>query len=192
VLGIRAPEWQSVDEVLALFGTKVGRARRTYRDFLLDGWNQGHRSDLTGGGLRRSRVGWQMRERVARGRERWASDERILGSGEFVRQVLARVDEGDVVESLGTGAAQERIDRIVHRVAALQGVSASAVASCCKERRVVAARAAVIHAAVVGLRIKLTDVARALGIGPSTVLRGARRGAAEIERLGARLADLLA
>lgn len=191
LLGIRASEWQSVDEVLARFGNKVGQARRAYRDFVLDGWTQGRRRDLTGGGLRRSRAGWEIRNPVSRGRERWASDERILGSAEFVQQVLADGDARKVIETASPRDRTERIDHLVDRVAVLWRVPADAVKSSSKERSVVAARAVVSHAAVVGLAVRPVDVARALGVGPSSVLRGVRRGADDMRKAGVRVADLL-
>jgi REP element-mobilizing transposase RayT len=191
LLGMRAPEWQSVDEVLARFGTKLSQARRAYRNFVADGWTQGRRSDLTGGGLRRSRTGWAMLDRVSRGRERWASDERILGSTEFVQQVLADAEQQVVIEAARPHDRTGRIDHLVDRVAAFWRVPADVVRSSSKERRVVAARAVVSHAAVVGLAARLADVARALGVGPSSVLRGVRRGANDMRRAGVRMADLL-
>ncbi len=36
----------------------VGDAKRSYRRFVEEGAGQGHRSDLTGGGLIRSQGGW--------------------------------------------------------------------------------------------------------------------------------------
>jgi hypothetical protein len=39
--------------------------------------------------------------------------------------------------------------------------------------------------------MRLTDVARALEVGPSSVLRGVHRGAGDLEESGLRMADLL-
>jgi hypothetical protein len=191
LLGKRTSDWQSVDDVLVLFAQRLGQARRAYRAFVLDGWTQGHRNDLTGGGLRRSRAGWEMCQRVGRGRERWASDERILGSSEFVRCVLGDLEEHPISHSPPGENPAKRIDRLVSRVAILWKVPADTVRSGCKERCVVAARAVVSYAAVVGLRMRLTDVARALEVGPSSVLRGVHRGAGDLEESGLRMADLL-
>jgi REP element-mobilizing transposase RayT len=51
-------DWQDRDYVLKWFGSKQGEAKRTYRQFVKIGIDQGHRSDLTGGGLIRSQGGW--------------------------------------------------------------------------------------------------------------------------------------
>jgi chromosomal replication initiation ATPase DnaA len=79
---------------------------------------------------------------------------------------------------------------VVHRVAALCRVAAAAVKSGSKERKVVVARAIVSYAAVVGLKASLTDVARALGVGTSSVLRGVRRGAHDMHESGLHLPEL--
>jgi len=49
---------------------------------------QGRRPEFQGGGLRRSAGGWTEVAAFRRGREGWAADERILGSGMFVEAVL--------------------------------------------------------------------------------------------------------
>ena len=65
-------------------------ARLLYRTFLEEGVSEGRRNDLTGGGLVRSNKGW----RPARGSDRLKGDERILGSSEFVLEVLKTARRG--------------------------------------------------------------------------------------------------
>lgn len=57
-----------------------------YRDFVLAGWNEGHRHEFTGGGLIRSAGG---REALTghKFEDREAADDRILGSDSFVEDV---------------------------------------------------------------------------------------------------------
>jgi putative transposase len=43
---------------------------------------------LTGGGLRRSAGGWEGVFELRRAKEYWRGDERILGDGDFVNEVL--------------------------------------------------------------------------------------------------------
>jgi putative transposase len=78
---------QDVEWVLGSFGKRMGAARRRYRDFVEAGFHQGPREELRGGGLIRSAGG---REQIAlRSREEWEKrDERILGSGDFVEEIL--------------------------------------------------------------------------------------------------------
>jgi REP element-mobilizing transposase RayT len=53
-------DWQSTDQVLALFGDQVSTARRRYREYVKKGIVQGQRPDLVGGGLVRSAGGWTV------------------------------------------------------------------------------------------------------------------------------------
>ncbi|MBU0575911.1 MAG: transposase, partial [Proteobacteria bacterium] len=85
--------WQNTDTVLKFFGEKSGTARRSYRQFVNKGIDQGKRTDLTGGGLIRSVGGWAAVKalRAAKGFEK--GDERILGDGDFVESVLKAANE---------------------------------------------------------------------------------------------------
>ena len=86
-------EWQSVDDVLLRFGAKRRSAIARYRKFLRDGVEMGRRDDLRGGGLRRSAGGWEGIKALRRAKEYWRGDERILGDGDFVNDVLKAAEE---------------------------------------------------------------------------------------------------
>lgn len=87
LMGYRKFKGQEIEWVLGSFGTRLGAARRRYRDFVEAGFHQGIREDLRGGGLVRSAGG---REQLAlRSKHDWEKgDERILGSGDFVMDIL--------------------------------------------------------------------------------------------------------
>jgi hypothetical protein len=53
----------------------------------------GWRKDLTGGGLIRSMGGWQAVKSMRKAKIFEKSDERILGDGNFVEQVLSATNE---------------------------------------------------------------------------------------------------
>jgi putative transposase len=82
--GTVARPWQDTRTILGQFGRPLPRARRAYRGFVAAGLPPGRRPDLQGGGLRRSLGGWVAVAALRRGREAYASDERILGSPAFV------------------------------------------------------------------------------------------------------------
>jgi len=88
LLGRTKRAWQSIDEVLSWFAPKRKRAMNKYREFVREGARMGRRSDLTGGGLRRSAGGWEGVKALRSAKEYWQGDERILGDGEFVSTVL--------------------------------------------------------------------------------------------------------
>ena len=87
---------QDTDFVLALFGASASAARDAYRQFVHESAHRGPPCDLDGGGLRRSVSGWRHHERLSVGRERWASDERVLGTTEFVRRLLGESEGASV------------------------------------------------------------------------------------------------
>lgn len=80
LLGVHNFAAQDTDFVLRQFGATVGEARRAYVAHVQEGAAQKQFPDLEGGGLRRSAGGWERIPRLSSGRERCASDERILGS----------------------------------------------------------------------------------------------------------------
>ena len=63
------------------------------RDFVSKGVALGRRSELVGGGLVRSMGEWSVVKSIRGQAGRELSDERKLGSGEFVRQVIEEADQ---------------------------------------------------------------------------------------------------
>jgi len=84
---------KTVKDVLLHFGDTLRVARQRYRQFVKDGVDQGQRPELQGGGLIRSQSG-NKRSLVEMKKEKHErSDRRILGSGEFVSEVLRESGE---------------------------------------------------------------------------------------------------
>jgi len=93
VMGNVKHGWQNVQEVLGMFGGSHGRARRSYRNFVEKGIDEGKRHDLTGGGLLRSAGGWKGVTALREDTVYQRNDERIVGNGDFVSRVLASAEE---------------------------------------------------------------------------------------------------
>ncbi|MBN1832114.1 MAG: transposase, partial [Deltaproteobacteria bacterium] len=94
IMGRRKSEWQDTEYVLSYFGKNVPSARRSYSSYVKAGVDQGKRPELVGGGLVRSLGGWDVIKKVGmKGTERAKGDERILGDGDFVVQVLQAAEE---------------------------------------------------------------------------------------------------
>jgi putative transposase len=85
-------EWQDRDYVLRWFGQKQGEAKKAYRSYVKKGIDQGQRPELVGGGLIRSLGGWSAVKALRRAGDRELSDDRILGSGEFVEQIIKEAE----------------------------------------------------------------------------------------------------
>jgi len=88
VMGKANHSWQDVDYVLSWFGKRAGQARRIYRRFVSEGIKEGHRPELVGGGLIRSLGGWSAVTSLRRSGQKALTDERILGTDDFVERIL--------------------------------------------------------------------------------------------------------
>jgi putative transposase len=174
LLGKRSFLAQDTDFVLQRFGSELAEARRLYRQFVREGVQNGKPPDLEGGGLRRSSGGWEFVPRVGRGRERWAFDERILGSSDFVRQVLAEQNQPGKHPAPDPGGV---LSELCLRVPVHFKVGCAELRSESLRRPALDARAVACHLAVCHYGLSLTTVARHLGSSPFRVARGLHRAA---------------
>jgi putative transposase len=85
--------WQDTEYVLQKFGEKIGAARKVYLAFVCEECVLGTQPELTGGGLIRSAGGWSEVLSMRQRGDCQFSDERILGSGEFVKDVIDEAEE---------------------------------------------------------------------------------------------------
>ena len=183
-------EWQATDQVLALFGDRVSLARRRYRDYIKKGVDQGQRADLVGGGLVRSAGGWSAVRSMRKAGVLFKSDERILGSSEFVNDVLAgaqeTLDKKYALKALGVEFAH-----IVEAVSELMSVSPQDLLGPRKERAIVKARILVCYWSVIDLGMSMTEIGKQLGISVSTVSVAVKKGRQIVGREGLKLVELL-
>ena len=114
------------DYVLTWFGVKEGEAKKAYRDFVKRGIDQGRRFDLVGGELIRSQEGWSAVKTMRRGGVRDKSDERILGSGDFIEQLTQHSHRTRREEFPDQGRAQ-RAALLVEKVCKKEKVSVEAL-----------------------------------------------------------------
>jgi putative transposase len=175
--------WQDTDSILSFFGQKLSSARRAYRSFMEKGISLGKRPDLTGGGLIRSTGGWAAVHEIKNQGLRVASDERILGSSDFVTTILKQAQE-DYIKRKDT--QRLTLADLIAFVARHRGADEALIKSTVKERTPSQARAIIAHLAIDRLRIPGVEVARSLNISPSAVSKLAGRGrhdpqSAEIE-----------
>jgi REP element-mobilizing transposase RayT len=91
ILGGVPRAWQETAPILAHFGTTRRWAATRYEEFVLAGLAQGRRPERVGGGLIRSLGGWSQVLPLRQKGLKVASDERILGSGEFIERLRAEV-----------------------------------------------------------------------------------------------------
>jgi putative transposase len=167
-----APDWQDTAFVLAQFGATPRRARQQYRAFVTERVSQGHRPELVGGGLRRSRAGWKFTETLLRGREHWAFDERVLGSSDFVQRLIEQAPAPTPAPAADPGAVMPAIIRTVAHHFEL--ASAEIVGNCHRPPAVIA-RAVVSYLAMRRHGLTPSAVAAHLGVSRFSVARGFQR-----------------
>lgn len=174
VLGVRRCEWQDREEVLSRFGNRAGEAVEKYGVFVQAGVERGRRTDLDGGGVVRSAGG--MVEYVAgrRGDKPWGGDDRILGSSEFVRDVLRRAEAHE--RRSRTLARKWTPRQVVGRAAEVVGLPASAMYGKDNRAARVAAKDLACKWLVEDLGMRVSAAAKLLGMSPSCVSRGVARG----------------
>ena len=168
ILGTMARHWQDCESVLAQFGKRVSDARQAYRRFVAEGVTLERLPELVGGGLARSAGDWfAVRSQRLRG-ARELSDERILGSGEFVERVLREAD----ARALRQHAAERR-NRYAERFVAEQckkgGVSVTELRSGSRRGRLPAVRRKIVCGLVENYGVPAAEVARQVGISTSGV-----------------------
>ena len=163
---------KTLEDVLLHFGDTLNVARRRYRQFVKNGIDQGKRLELQGGGLVRSAGGNKAGLLGRKKEERDKGDERVLGSGDFVMNVIKEANE----------LLDERaefnltLDELVSRVCSRFGIMFDELISKNRRRRLSQARAAVSYLAVDKLGYTGEDVARLLKVSGRNVSNCRERG----------------
>jgi REP element-mobilizing transposase RayT len=183
IIGKHEQPWQNRERVLVHFGRQVDSARQAYREFVAQGIDEGHRGDLTGGGLIRSAGGWSAVKELKRSNAHMKSDERILGDGEFVSEILSSSRESfDRRYALKAGGID--MDFVAQRVATLLDIDAEDIGCPGKTRELVRARSLFCFWAVRELGLSMSAVARRLNLSTVAVSKSVARGAEIAKREG--------
>lgn len=165
-------EWFDSDlriEILYHFSTNLPFALKKYQDFLAAGFAADEPVDLMGGGKRRTLALDPARDT---GEE---FDDRILGSGAFVRQLLGHDDFDETWVRLS-------LDQIIAKASHYFGVDPDILALPNKERRIAQAKALICYLALRRFGYKGTELAERLGLTPSGVSVAAKRGEQLMQR----------
>jgi uncharacterized SAM-binding protein YcdF (DUF218 family) len=176
IIGKHEQPWQNIEKVLLHFGKRRESARRKYREFVSAGIDDGRRGELTGGGLIRSAGGWLAVRELKRSKLHIKSDERILGDGDFVSEILSRTEES-FERFYALKAKGIDIDFVAKRVSTLLHIPAEDIWREGKVKVLVRARSLLCFWAVRELGISMTAMARRLNISTVAVSKSVARGA---------------
>jgi hypothetical protein len=169
---------KTIQDILLLFGSKTREARRRYRQFVKNGVDQGKRPELQGGGLVRSAGGKKAGLLGRKREEREKGDERILGSGNFVEEILGQSDEIYEIRMRN----RISVDELIRKVATNIDVDMDDLKSSKRNRKVSYARAVISYLAVNQLGCTASQVARKLGISGMGVGKCVERGKKSLDK----------
>jgi len=178
ILGRVNNDWQDKEYVLKWFGEKADEAKRVYRQFVKDGMDQGHRSDLIGGGLVRTQAGWAVVKDMIREGIREKSDERILGSGEFVQQLIQQSDKERRKQYFNIENHERAMGYIMEECKDAE-VDIKALKAGSRRRKISELRARLIEKLVEVFGFSLAEAGRQLGVSPSAVAKVLSRRSAK-------------
>ena len=175
IMGKMNNEWQDTEYVLKLFGQIPRVARKDYHEFVAKGVTLGRRPELVGGGLIRSAGGWAVVKEFRSANIRVISDERILGSSEFVESALEQANE-KLEKKTHAIAKGINVNTLIGIVADSLKVSPDIIKSRNKQQPGGRARAIICYLASERLGISGAQLARELQLSPSAVSKLISRG----------------
>lgn len=174
VIGKKKCEWMDTDYILKRFTEKRKDAAKRYRQFVADGIPLGRISELSGGGLIRSMGGWSQVLSLRRAKLMAESDERVLGSSEFVNEILKETDEREQ-RQLKLRLSGRTIQTIIAEECKSAKVNPSELKNGSRRSEVSAVRASIAQKGIDELGLSMAEIARHLGVNTSSVVRAVRR-----------------
>jgi REP element-mobilizing transposase RayT len=173
LMGTITRDWQEKETILSYFSPQKKRAMSLYAAFVSEGIPLGKRPELVGGGLIRSLGGWSEVVSMRRKDIRTASDERVLGSNEFVLDVFSEAEQR-VKETLKMTQKVKPLAELAQKIIKKLGLTEDELRSGGRQRQISRARKMFCQKAVKELRYPGAEVARFLGVTTSAVSRLAR------------------
>ncbi len=168
IMGRRKHVWQDADEVLGYFGKSKTKARQTYRQFVMDGIEAGTREDLTGGGLIRTLGGWSQVISQRKSQEKILTDERILGSNDFVEQLLKESDD-TIKSQLSIKEQRLKVRQRIVQLCQKEGISYEALKGGSRRGNIPQVRAWLAIELVEKYGLSLAETGRQLGVTTSAI-----------------------
>ena len=166
--------WQDVDYVLSWFGKRAGQARRIYRRFVAEGIDQGRRPELVGGGLIRSLGNWSAVQSLRRSGDKVLTDERILGTGDFVERVLGEA-ETRARRLFSVRLRAKEVQRLIEQRCKKEGISPQELQVGSRRGVISEIRSALAVKLAREWGLPLAEIARQLGVSTSAISQILRR-----------------
>jgi REP element-mobilizing transposase RayT len=174
IVGKTTYPWMDTEYVLARFGNTRRKALHEYRSFMHEGVGQGHIKELTGGGLIRSQGGWSQVLSLQRRGQKEDFDERILGGGDFVHNILKEAEENRL-RQVKAKRAGKTIQKIIEEECRKEGISIMELKGGGKRRKVSDTRARIAVRGRDELGLTAAAIARQVGVNTSAITRASAR-----------------
>lgn len=175
VMGKSKCQWMDTEYVLARFGTRGKAAIKAYSRFMEKGLNIKYGSELTGGGLIRSLGGWSQVLSMRRRDQEEEFDERVLGEGDFVQNILREAEEREI-RQLKLRLSGKTMTDIIREECKKRQVSIKELQGGSRRNKVSQTRAVIAYRSIEELGMSTAEIARHLGVATSTVTRAIARG----------------
>ena len=177
---------KTIEDVLRHFGENLKEARRRYRQFVEKGIKQGRRSELQGGGSVRSTGEDKTGLLGQKEEDKELSDQRILGSGDFVAEVLRAANEFEekrIKKSIP-------IDQLADKITSYFDIKIDDILIKSQKSKISKVRSIICYLAIKEMKYSGTSVGKFLNIRRYSALRCAERGKNILDK-DKRLLDLL-
>jgi REP element-mobilizing transposase RayT len=174
IVGKAKCPWMDIDTVLSQYRGTRKKAITAYRQFVGEGMTEGRNPVLVGGGLVRSQGGWSQVLALRRRDQQEESDERILGSGDFVHAVLQEAEERHL-RQMKLRRIGRSIPHIIQEECEKRRISPEELKRGGRRIRVSEARAAIACRSKEELGLSGAEIARHLGVNTSSINRAIAR-----------------
>jgi len=174
IIGKAKCPWMDTQYVLVQFSDTRRKSLHEYRKFMKEGVGQGQIRELTGGGLIRSRGGWSQVLAMRRRGQKEEFDERILGGGDFVNNILKEAEDSHL-RQLKAKRSGKTIEKLIEEECRKQGISPLELKGGGKRRKVSDTRAIIALRSRDELGLSAAEIARHVGVNTSGVTKAIER-----------------
>jgi putative transposase len=173
-MGNARQDWMDTVYVLSQFGVRKKAARKVYHTLVAERMAMGKSLEFTGGGLIRSKGGWSQVESARRSGGKEESDERILGSGDFVHAILEEAEE-KTRRQLKLRRAGKTITEVIKEECRRGRISPNEPKGGSRRRKVSAPRARIAKCDLHELGLSMAEIARHAGVTTSSIAKAVAR-----------------
>ncbi len=162
--------WMDIPTVLAQFGGTKRKAIKEYKQYVLEGMDHGHDPLLSGGGLVRSLGGWSNVLSMRRKDHQEETDERILGSGDFVHQIIKEAEKNSL-RQIKCKRSGLTLSKIIEQECNKANVGQKELESGSRRAMASRTRAEIARRGMEELGLSAAEIARHLGVATSSITR---------------------